>query len=75
MFYEQRSRQPSSALLRRADLDGQVEACFAASGGIYGSPRVHAQLRCDSRNGLGKDRGGVHDLSGPPEAASANPGG
>ena len=32
-FYEQRSRRPSPTQQRRADLDGKVKACFAASGG------------------------------------------
>ena len=46
-FYEQRSRRPSLTAQRRADLDDKVKACFAASGGTYGSPRVHARLRRD----------------------------
>ena len=44
-FYEQRSRQLSPTQQRRADLDSKVKACFAASGGTYGSPGVRAQLR------------------------------
>ena len=46
-FYEQRSRRPSPTQQRRGDLDGKVKACFAASGGTYGSPRVRARLRQD----------------------------
>ena len=46
-FYEQRSRRPSPTQQRRADLDGKVKACFAASSGTYGSPRVRARLRQD----------------------------
>ena len=46
-FYEQHSRPPSAARQRRERLDAAVKACFEASGGTYGSPRVHAQLRRD----------------------------
>ena len=46
-FYERRSRPPSAARQRRERLDAAVKACFEASGGTYGSPRVHAQLRRD----------------------------
>ena len=46
-FYEQRSRPPSAARQRRERLDAAVRECFEASGGTYGSPRVHAQLRRD----------------------------
>ena len=46
-FYARRSRKPSQAQQRRARLDGAVAACFDASGGTHGSPRVHAQLRLD----------------------------
>lgn len=44
-FYERRSRPPSAARVRRERLDAAVKECFEASGGTYGSPRVHAQLR------------------------------
>ena len=40
---------PDAAQRRRADLDVEVRACFDASGGTYGSPRVRAALR---RSGL-----------------------
>ena len=46
-FYEQRRRPPSAARRRRERLDAAVKEAFAASGGTYGSPRVHAQLRRD----------------------------
>ena len=46
-FYERRRRPPSPAQRRRGELDAAVAACFEASGGTYGSPRVHAQLRRD----------------------------
>ena len=52
-FFARRSRKPSAARQRRARLDAAVAACFAASGGTYGSPRVHAQLRI---NGLTASR-------------------
>jgi transposase InsO family protein len=46
-FYKWRGRPPTPAQRRRADLDERVKACFDASGGTYGSPRVRAQLRRD----------------------------
>jgi hypothetical protein len=46
-FYERRGRPASAARLRRERLDEAVRACFEASGGTYGSPRVLAQLRRD----------------------------
>ena len=46
-FYKWRGRPPTPAQRRRADVDAAVKACFDASGGTYGSPRVRAQLRRD----------------------------
>ena len=46
-FYKWRSRQPTPAQQRRAEVDAAVRECFDASGGTYGSPRVRAQLRRD----------------------------
>ena len=46
-FYKWRGRAPTPARRRRAALDERVKACFDASGGAYGSPRVRAQLRRD----------------------------
>ena len=46
-FYKWRSRRPTPAQRRRAEIDERVKACFDASGGTYGSPRVRAQLRRD----------------------------
>jgi len=46
-FYRQRNRPQSAARRRRAAVGVLVKACFEASGGAYGSPRVHAQLRRD----------------------------
>ena len=40
---------PTPAKRRRADLDVEVRACFDASGGTYGSPRVRAALRRSGR--------------------------
>ena len=48
-FYKWRNRPPTPAQQRRAGVDVAVKACFDASGGTYGSPRVRAQLR---RGGL-----------------------
>ena len=44
-FYKWRDRPPTPAKRRRAELDVKVRACFDASGGTYGSPRVRAALR------------------------------
>ena len=46
-FYKWRGRPPTAAQQRRVALDAAVKACFDASGGTYGSPRVLAQLRRD----------------------------
>ncbi len=46
-FYERRGRPPPATRRRRDGLDAAVRACFEASGGTYGSPRVRAQLRRD----------------------------
>ena len=46
-FYKWRGRPPTPAQRRRAEIDAAVKACFDASGGTYGSPRVRAQLRRD----------------------------
>jgi len=44
-FYGRRSRPPSAVRRRRERLDAAIKECFDASGGTYGSPGVHAQLR------------------------------
>ena len=46
-FYKWRSRAPTASEDRRRGLDTAVKEAFEASGGTYGSPRVHAQLRRD----------------------------
>ena len=48
-FYKWRDRPPTPAERRRAELDVEVRACFDASGGTYGSPRVRAELRRSGR--------------------------
>ena len=48
-FYKWHNRPPTPAERRRAELDVEVKACFDASDGTYGSPRVRAELR---RSGL-----------------------
>lgn len=44
-FYKWHLRGPTPAQQRRAEVDEAVRAAFDASGGLYGSPRVHADLR------------------------------
>ncbi len=46
-FYKWRNRVPTVSELRWQCLDVAVKSVFEASGGTYGSPRVHAQLRRD----------------------------
>ena len=48
-FYKWRDRPPTPAKRRRAELDAEVKACFDASDGTYGSPRVRAALRRSGR--------------------------
>ena len=48
-FYKWHNRPPTPAKRRRAELDVEVKACFDASGGTYGSPRVRAALRRSGR--------------------------
>ena len=48
-FYKWRDRPPTPAQRRRAELDVEVKACFDASDGTYGSPRVRAALRRSGR--------------------------
>ena len=48
-FYKWRDRPPTPAERRRAGLDVEVKACFDASDGTYGSPRVRAELRRSGR--------------------------
>jgi putative transposase len=51
-FYKwrvRRDRGPSPLQRRRAELDAQVAASHAASDGVYGAPRVLADLRADGR--------------------------
>ena len=48
-FYKWRGRPPTPAQRRRAELDVEVKACFDASDGTYGSPRVRAALRRSGR--------------------------
>lgn len=37
-------REPTARQLRRSELDAAVKTAFDASGGTYGSPRIHADL-------------------------------
>ena len=43
-FYDWRSRPPSARSIRHAWLTDQIRAVHAASRGIYGVRRVHAEL-------------------------------
>lgn len=44
-FYKWQHRAPTPSEQRRAGLDGVVAAAFEASHCLYGSPRIHAELR------------------------------
>jgi putative transposase len=44
-FFKWHRRPPGPAGQRRAQVDAAVKTAFDDSGGSYGSPRVHAQLR------------------------------
>jgi putative transposase len=44
-FYAWRSRPPSAGVARRAWLTDMIAQIHAMSNGVYGSPRVHAELR------------------------------
>jgi putative transposase len=44
-FYKWHQRPPTAAERRRAELDKAVAEVFEASGGRYGSPRAHDELR------------------------------
>ena len=48
-FYKWHNRPPTPAKRRRSELDVEVRACFDASDGTYGSPRVRAELRRSGR--------------------------
>jgi transposase InsO family protein len=43
-FYKWHERPPTARQVRRAELDQAVAQAFQASGGRYGSPRVHDEL-------------------------------
>lgn len=43
-FFKWHHRPPTAAERRRAEVDAAVKAAFDASGGTYGSPRIHAGL-------------------------------
>jgi hypothetical protein len=43
-FYKWRGREPTDRQVRRGELDAAVKTAFDASGGTYGSPRIHADL-------------------------------
>lgn len=44
-FYDYVNRRPGPRKVRRGELGERIECIHADSGGRYGSPRVHAQLR------------------------------
>ena len=69
-FYKWHNRPPTPAQRRRAELDVEVKACFDASDGTYGSPRVRAALRAVGPRGVQEDGGVLH---GPPGPARTRP--
>jgi len=46
-FYKWHDRPPTPSAQRRATVDAAVKAAFTASGGTYGSPRIHVDLVAD----------------------------
>lgn len=87
-YYAWRGRGPSARVIRDAALSERIEAIFGASHGIYGAPRIHAELaECGIRVGrkrvarlmrqLGIEgvsrRGGKHRRTSPGPEASAAP--
>jgi transposase InsO family protein len=71
-FYKWRASQaagPSAAAVRRADLDAAVAAAHCASDGVYGAPRILADLREKGRTVSRKTvaaslvRQGLHGIS------------
>lgn len=77
--WRRRERQPCERRRRDAELTEQIERIHADSGGIYGSPRVHAVLQ---REGvaIGLKRAehlmreaGLHGLSASAGTARASP--
>jgi len=43
-FYKWLGREPTDRQVRRGEFDAAVKTAFDASGGTYGSPRIHADL-------------------------------
>lgn len=58
-----RDRGPTPAQQRRAELDAKVAMFHAASDGVYGAPRIQADLRDDAETVSCKNGGG---LAAPP---------
>jgi hypothetical protein len=50
-FYKWLGREPTDRQVRRGELDAAVNTAFDASGGTYGSPRIHADLLEDRSSG------------------------
>jgi putative transposase len=55
-FHDWERRPPSDRTLYDAFLLGKIKAIHAASGGTYGAPRVHAELRLEHGIRVGKKR-------------------
>jgi putative transposase len=55
-FYEWRSRPPSERELHDAYLSELIKQIHAGSGGLYGSPRIHAELREEHGIRVGEKR-------------------
>lgn len=55
-YYGWRVRPPSARSVADADLTGVIRQIHAISRGIYGAPRIHAELRADRQVRCGRKR-------------------
>jgi hypothetical protein len=67
-----RDRGPTRSQRRRAELDAEVAASHAASDGVYGAPRILADLRAAGARVSRKTGSGVAAPAGPGPNQSAD---